>query len=158
MVRPLAILSVVLAFVPISWADGKTGEGAAQKQEILARKFPDFEQAQVRLTQRMEQSDKAAEREKAGVLRKALPAASKEGTDLKFQKLIQLLRTSHALDGSLNDLEEVLRQNKMVAADIAAILKLLLEDDRLAKLREDADWVAGGVRGLDRLVRGEEDH
>jgi hypothetical protein len=125
------------------------------KQEGLARKFREFEQALLRLTQRMEQSDAAKDRTKAAVLRKAVQTASKEGTDLKFDKLIGLLRESHALDGNLNELEELLRQNKMVAADIKALLRLLLEGDRLAKLKEDEEWFGGILRELDRLIAAE---
>jgi hypothetical protein len=153
MVRLVLIVSAALILTaPAAAQTAKENEEAAAAQEGLARKFRDFEQALLRLTQRMEQSSKPADQQKAKVLRKAVDTASKEGTDLKFAKLIQLLRTSHALDGNLNDLEAVLRQNKMVAADIQALLKLLLENDRLAQLKAELDWYAAMLETLDRLI------
>src|SRR5262249_47988031 len=133
----------------------QASEDAADKQQGLARKFREFEQALLRLTQRMEQSDNFTDKKKAAVLRKAVQTASKEGTDVKFDKLIQLLRTSRALEGSLNELEELLRQNKMVAADIKALLRLLLDGDRLARLKEDEKWFDKMLRELDRLIAAE---
>jgi hypothetical protein len=161
MVRSIALFSALIALIPMAQADEKArttpkaGEEAAQKQEAMARRFRDFEQALLHLTQRLEQSSRLEDREKATTLRKAVELAGKEGTDLKFEKLIQLLKTSRALDGNLNDLEEVLRQNKMVAEDIKAILKLLLDDDRLAKLRAEAEWFGDILRELERLIRDE---
>ena len=160
MLRLILPIGVVLTLANSSEAQPAAGtpqasEDAAVKQEGLARKFRDFEQALLRLTQRMEQSDNTTDRKKAAVLRKAVQTASKEGTDLKFDKLVRLVRESHAIDGTLNELEELLRQNKMVAADIRALLRLLMDGDRLARLKEDEEWFGGILRELDRLIAAE---
>src|SRR5262249_2998786 len=127
---------------------------AARKQEQLARQFRAFENALLRLAQRME-TGSPEEKAKAVVLKKAVEETAKQGIDTKFEKLVRVLRESKALDGNLAQLQEIMQQNKVLTEDVRAILDILLGDDRDAKLKADREKAEAFLKDLEQAIRAE---
>ncbi len=122
-------------------------EDAANQQEALKRQFDDFKQKLLGLAQRMENSTKSEDREKAKVLRLAIKKASEEGVETKFSSLIDTLKTNDAFKNT-EQLQEILKQNEELRKNLRDIMDLLLKDDRDSELRrkkEEYTALAGGT-------------
>ena len=65
-------------------------------QEKLAKSFKEFTARLLLLAQQMEASNKEEDREKAKILRDAIKLANEGGVDLRFGKVVDLLRNSKA--------------------------------------------------------------
>src|SRR5271167_3437723 len=117
--RILASLAVTcLAFVLVARADDPAKpkkddkppatiqEEVRLQQEILARRFREFEQQLLSLAQRLERSSKQEDREKAQILKDAIKLANESGVDVRFGKLIDLLQKSKA--SSLQEVKEAI--------------------------------------------------
>jgi hypothetical protein len=121
------------------------------QQELLARRFKDFEQALLRLAQRLEASDKPENREKAVMLKKAIQLAGERGADAKFDTLVRLLRESKEL--GLEDLQKVLDENKSLAKDIRDIIAILMTDNRDAELKAERERLEALLKQLGTIIR-----
>jgi hypothetical protein len=130
-------------------------EDAANQQEALKRQFDDFKQKLLGLAQRMENSAKPEDREKAKVLRQAIKKASEEGVETKFSSLIDTLKTNDAFKNT-EQLQEILKQNEELRRDLRAIMDLLLKDDRDAELRRKKEEYARLLEQLNNVIRKQE--
>jgi hypothetical protein len=128
-----------------------SGDEAAVNQEILARQFRDFEQALLRLAQRLERSSRPEDRERAANLKKAIALASDQGVDAKFDKLVGVLRVSKSL--SVQEIQEAMTENQMVSKDIKAILVLLMTDNRDDELKREQERIAKLIKRLEEVIR-----
>jgi hypothetical protein len=126
-------------------------EEAAIKQERLSRQFRDFEGALLRLAQRLETSNKAEDRDKAVVLKKAIDKAMEKGVDTDFDRLVSILKDSKAVTPAY--LENAMKQNQEVADDIRTILAILLTDNRDEELRKEKQRVEQLLRRLNEIIR-----
>jgi hypothetical protein len=123
---------------------------AALSQEILSRQFRDFKQALLRLAQRLEGSSKPEDRERAVNLKKAIALASEKEVDSEFEKLIALLKASKSL--SLQEIQEAMSRNQMLAQDIKSILALLLADNRDDELKREQMRLQELLKALDKVI------
>jgi hypothetical protein len=73
-------------------------DAAAGKQDRLANQFREFENALLRLKQRLAESSRPEDKQKAVILQKAIEKANQEGIDTKFDKLRQLVQDSKTFD------------------------------------------------------------
>jgi hypothetical protein len=128
-----------------------TIEEAAIKQQRMSQQFREFEGALLRLAQRLETSSKAEDREKAGILKKAIEKAMNEGVDTKFDRLVTLLRDSKAINPDY--LEKAMEQNKALADDIRTILAILLTDNRDEELRRQQEYYRNLIKQLNTIIR-----
>lgn len=126
-------------------------DDASIQQELLARRFKDFEQALLRLAQRLELSDKPENREKAVILKNAIKLAGERGADAKFDTLVKLLRESKEL--GLEDLQKVLDENKSLAKDIRDIIAVLMTDNRDAELKAERERLEALLKQLGTIIR-----
>lgn len=166
-----SVLTAALAFVLIARADdlGKKDDAkaspakggatldkddAALKQERLKVQFQDFEAKLLRVKQRLERSSKPEDLEKARVLQRAIDEAGKAGTDNKFDKLVNDLKTSKALD--LDTVEILAKKNEDLANDIRAILRILLTDNRDAELAAERRRLEDLLKRLGDVIRQEQ--
>src|SRR5947209_1116680 len=69
-----------------------TADDIALQQDELRRRFDDFKAALIRVAQRLENTGKAEDRDKAKQLRAAIEKASAQGIDGKFLTLIAVLK------------------------------------------------------------------
>src|SRR6266849_1927080 len=125
---------------------------AAENQEVLKRRFNDFEQSLLRLAQKLEKSTKPEDRQRADNLKKAIALVSDQGTDLKFASLIEILKKD-STSLSLPEIKEAMDQNKMLAEDIRAILALLMADNRDDVLKKEIKRLMELIKQLDKVIR-----
>jgi hypothetical protein len=123
-----------------------------ENQQMLERRFKDFEQSLLRLAQRLEKSSKPEDRQRAETLKKAIALVGDQGVDLKFKTLIEILqKPSTSL--SLTEIKEAMDQNKMLAEDIRAILALLMADNRDDQLKNEIKRLMELIKQLDKVIR-----
>jgi hypothetical protein len=127
-------------------------EESRENQQMLERRFKDFEQSLLRLAQRLEKSSKPEDRQRAETLKKAIALVGDQGVDLKFKTLIEILqKPSTSL--SLTEIKEAMDQNKMLAEDIRAILALLMADNRDDQLKNEIKRLMELIKQLDKVIR-----
>jgi len=126
----------------------------AFQQERQKQQFNRFKEALYSLSKHLENSPKPEDKEKAKILKEALKKASEEGTENKFEKLINILKDTKSL--KLDDLETARLQNEDLARDIRAILVILMTDDRDKALKEQKERLAKMIEELKRVIRDEE--
>jgi len=156
-----SVVMAALVLVLIGRADDRAKkeaaldkDEAALKQERLKIQFQDFEAKLLRLAQRLEKSSKPEDLEKARVLKRAIEAAQTSGADNKFDKLVNDLKTSKALD--LDTLEILLKRNEDLASDLRAILKILLTDNRDAELAAERRRIEDLLKRIGDVIRQEQ--
>jgi len=138
---------------PTNSANPPAAGDSALNQEILSRQFRDFKQALLRLAQRLETSSKPEDRERAVNLKKAIAVAGEKEVDSEFEKLIALLKASRSL--SLQEIQEAMSRNQMLAQDIKAILAILLADNRDDELKGEQKRLQELLKLLDKAIRGQ---
>lgn len=132
-------------------ADRAEVQKSLEQQEILNRRFRDFESSLLHLSQHLERSSKPEDRERAANLRKALELASKENTDTKFDRLISMLKSSNNL--KVNEIEEAMHQSNLLSEDIRNILALLMADNRDAELQREVRRTSELIKRLDKNIK-----
>lgn len=125
---------------------------AQQNQQILERRFKEFEQSLLRLAQRLEKSTKPEDRQRADNLKKAIALVGDQGVDLKFAGLIEILKKD-STSLSIPEIKEAMDQNKMLAEDIRAILALLMADNRDDLLKNEINRLMELIKQLDKVIR-----
>jgi hypothetical protein len=126
----------------------------AYKNARAKQDFERFKEALFSLSKHLENSPKAEDREKAKILKEALKKASEEGTENKFDKLINILKDSKALN--LDGIDTAIGQNEDLRRDIRAILIILMTDNRDKRLKEEKERLAKMIEELKRVIRAEE--
>jgi hypothetical protein len=125
-----------------------------ENQQILERRFKDFQQSLLRLAQRLEKSTKPEDRQRADTLKKAIELVGNQGVDLKFSGLIEILKKNSS-SLSIPEIKEAMDQNKMLAEDIRAILALLMADNRDDYLNKEIKRLMELIKQLDKVIREE---
>lgn len=127
-------------------------EEARDNQQVLKRRFDDFQQSLLRLAQRLEKSSKPEDRQRADTLKKAIALTSEQAVDLKFKTLIEILqKPSTSL--SLTEIKQAMDQNQMLAEDIRAILALLMADNRDDQLKNEIKRLMELIKMLEKNIR-----
>lgn len=133
---------------PVDSADPKTQiEDAATEQERLKRQYEEFKQKLLVLAQRMENSTKQEDRDKAKVLREAIKKSSDEGVETRFSSLVERLRAGGTFNNT-EQLNDILEENKQLRNILRDIMELLLKDDRDNEIKRQK---AEAQRLLDEL-------
>jgi hypothetical protein len=130
-------------------------EEAANQQERLRRQFEEFKQSLLRLKQRLENSPKPEDREKAKILDEALTRASEQGTDSKFSTLVAALKGAEAFK-DLDQLGTILDKNEELRKDLHALIELLLRDDRDAEARKKKEQLSRMLEQLKEVILKQE--
>jgi hypothetical protein len=130
-------------------------EVTASKTSSLQRQFSDFEGALMRLKQRLSESPRQEDRQKAIILQKALETANKEAVDVKFSKLVQLVQDSKTF-ADLNKIQQAIDYNQQLMEDVKLILNILLTDNRDEQLREERKRVEEMLRRLNQIIRDQQ--
>jgi hypothetical protein len=122
-------------------------------EQNLARRFSEFEQALLKLKQRLERSPRQEDRDRAAILQKALDKARDTSISTHFEQLIQFLRDQKL--NSVPDITTARDQSERIANDLRELLALLREDSRAAKLREERMRLEQLVKELTEVIRKE---
>jgi hypothetical protein len=124
------------------------------QQKVMKQQFENFQNALYNLASHLEKSAKDEDKAKAKILRDAIKKASEEGTENKFDKLINSLKDSKII--TLDGLEAAKTQNEDLVRDIRVILTILLTDNRDAELRHKKEQLAKMIEELKRVIREQE--
>jgi hypothetical protein len=130
-------------------------QDAATQQERLKRLYDEFKQKLLSLAQRMENSTKPEDREKAKVLRDALKKASEEGVETRFSSIIERLRQPDAYQ-DLELLKDILEENEALRRALRELMALLLKDDRSAQLKAEIERNKKLLEELKAVIRQQE--
>jgi len=157
------ILFLGLAFAIVQAQDTKPAKednkaiqaDVTGSQERLKQQFKDFTTDLLRLAQRLENSPKAEDRDKAQALKNALKAASEQGIEVKFTTLILALKTSNAFK-NIDTLQGVLTQNQEIRDDLRKLIDVLLKDDRESALRKEREEVQKLLEKLKEVIEKQE--
>lgn len=161
--RLLATVAVMaLALVGTIWAEdaAKNQESlptiknaAALQQEMLAKQYHEFEQALLRLAQRLERSSKPEDKDRAVLLMKAIDLAGKEGVNTRFDKLVSTLRNAKIND--LNEFRSAIAESDQLTKNLLEMLQLLLSDNRAAQLKAEEKRLADLIKDINKIIRDE---
>jgi hypothetical protein len=157
------ILFLGLAFAIVQAQDAKPAKednkaiqaDVTGSQERLKQQFKDFTTDLLRLAQRLENSPKAEDRDKAQALKNALKSASEQGIEVKFTTLILALKTSNAFK-NIDTLQGVLTQNQEIRDDLRKLIDVLLKDDRESALRKEREEVQKLLEKLKEVIEKQE--
>jgi hypothetical protein len=130
-------------------------EDIATEQERLRRQFDDFKSKLLGLAQRMENSTKPEDRDKAKVLREAIKKASTEGVETRFSTLIEMLRGGKTASNT-ETLQDILKENDELRQILREIMELLLKDDRDAELKREIERARRLLEELKSVIRKQE--
>src|SRR5260370_11841677 len=130
-------------------ASGLANEEAYQ-QARLKEQFDQFKSQLIRLAQRLEQSPEPSNKDKAKILRQAISKVNDLGTEIKFEKLVNQLRSA-GKDLTLDDLSSTMEKQADLHADIRSILVILLTDDR-GRLKKDIEAWKIRIAALKRII------
>lgn len=130
-------------------------EDAATQQARLKRQFDEFKQKLLVLAQRMENSTRPEDREKAKILRQAIEKASDEGVETRFSSLIERLQANDSFKNT-EQLQDILAENERLRKSLRDIMELLLKDDRDAELKKEKERVQRLLEELKNVIRKQE--
>jgi hypothetical protein len=126
---------------PDSAKSGKDDDSAKVKdklsleEQVLANRFQEFEAKLLRLKQRLEHSSRPEDRERAVILQKALEKAREASIGTRFEQMVDYLKKQRL--SNIQDVKTAQERSLQLADDLRAILALLREDSRSAKLKEE---------------------
>jgi hypothetical protein len=130
-------------------------DDAANQQDRLKRQFEEFKLSLLRLAQRMENSARQEDKDKAAVLKEALAKASEMGTDQKFGTLISSLKASDTFKDT-DKLSNVIGRNDELRKDLNTLIEMLQKDDKEADLRRRRQEVMRMLEQLKEIIAKEE--
>jgi hypothetical protein len=130
-------------------------EDLGNEQERLKAQFQNFRAALITLADRLANSPRQEDRDRAANLKKAIKTAAEEGVEAKFSTLIDALRKENAVK-DLDQLQMVLDQNADLRRDLRLIMEMLLKDNRDAELRKEIEKNARLLEEINRLIAKQE--
>lgn len=147
----LGLSCLAFAVEPPAKPAAATGQDeAAANQQLLAKKYREFEQTLLILAQRLERSPKPEDRERAAVLRQAILKARDADINSKFDRLITTLKSSKS--STLQEIQQALAQNKTLAEDLQTLLDLLRSQNREELLKAEKLRYEQLVKMLDKAI------
>jgi len=124
---------------------------AQLKQQVLAERFRAFEAQLLQVAQRMAASSKQEDREKAAILMSAIKEANESGVDVRFNKLVDILKGSKA--ASIQDVKDAIDQADLLTRNLRAILAILMTDSRDKQLADEKDRIQNLLKELNQVIR-----
>jgi hypothetical protein len=129
-------------------------ENQAYKEIRMQALYSDFKSALLRLSQRMANSPKKEDQDRAKLLQQALEKAQEEGVDNSFDKLITILKAAKpddqaAISKAMNETDDLVKR-------LRAILALLMTDNRDAELKKQIAEATRRLEELKRIIREQE--
>src|SRR5262249_46043627 len=127
----------------------------ALEQAQLKMEFREFKEQLLRLAQNLELSNKQENKDRAKMLRDALEQAAKGGVDLKFNQLIETLRSPKVVN-DLDALTKAEQVNKELRQDLQVLLRILLSDNRAELLKAERLRMEKLLEQLKDVIRKQE--
>jgi hypothetical protein len=158
--RPMLIaLGLALTTAAHAQEPAKKTDPAQVRDEItaseqqIARQFADFEQALLKLTQRLKRSDKREDQERAKVLEKVLEESRSASITVQFERLVNALQGQKLTNpGEIKNLTD---QSQRLADDLRRLLALMREDPRTKQVQDDRKKLEQLIKELDRIIHSQ---
>jgi len=128
-----------------------SADDLAAKQIRMQALYSDFNSALLRLSQRMANSPKPEDRERAKLLKQALEKANEEGIQNSFDKLVTILKAAKPDDQA--SFTKALNETDDLSKRLRAILALLMTDNRDAELKKQIAEAQRRLEELKRIIR-----
>jgi hypothetical protein len=120
------------------------------REQILARQFAEFENALLRLKDRLKRSNKLEDKQRAEILEKVLEQAKDASISVKFEQMVDMLKTSKL--SSIGDLKILDDQSRTLADELRRLLDLMREDPRSSKLRDERLALEELIKRIEKLI------
>jgi hypothetical protein len=127
----------------------KVRDKLSLEEQVLANRFKEFELKLLKLKQRLEHSSRQEDRERAVILQKALEKARDAAIGTRFEQMVEYLKTQRL--SNVQDLQTAKKRSEELADDLRALLALLREDSRSAKLKEERKRIEEMLKEIKRL-------
>jgi len=140
---------------PATKPDEANRDQAAVTQDRLRREFDDLKQSLLRLQMRLENSPRPEDKARARAIESALQMVARQGTDGKFQNLIQNLRKSDAFN-NLETMQQVMNRNQELRDDLRKLIDILSRDNREDQLRKEKENAQKTLEELKAIIAKQE--
>jgi DNA repair exonuclease SbcCD ATPase subunit len=134
-------------------ASAKLVDQLSLEEQILAQRFQEFEWKLLKLKQRLERSSRPEDQERAAILQKALDKAREAAIGTRFEQMVEFLKNQRLKN--IQDVKTAQERSQQLADDLRAILALLREDPRAAKLRDERQRLEKLYKEVERIIRVE---
>src|SRR2546423_968318 len=157
MLVALSLAALSLLGVQGQEATPKSGDSSAKvkedltlREQVLARQFEEFQNALLKLKQRLERSDKQEDKDRAAALDRALEEAKRTGISTQFDQLVTFLKKERFAD--VGNIKEAADKSFKLAQDLRSVLDTLREDSRANKLREERERLEKLLKDLEKVI------
>jgi len=127
----------------------------APEQDRLKHQFDEFKMSLLRLSQRLENSPRIEDQDKAKVIKEALAKVGELNVEGQFGVLINALKASDTFKDT-DKLQDVIGRNDNLRRDLETIIGILTKDDKESQLRKKREEIARMLEQLKELIAREE--
>lgn len=119
----------------------KPAEPLTDQQAAIARQYREFESVLQRMADLLQKADP----DRSALMSKAFAKSKKDLVTVQFNKLVEQFRAG--------DLGSALKDQESLLEDMAALLDLLLSEDRVRQLREQRERTEKHIKDIQLLTR-----
>lgn len=160
----LAFLALSMAFLAIvAWAQEPAGPSPGEvskikddlrlREQILARQFAEFENALLKLKDRLKRSTKKEDKLRADILEKVLEHSKDASISVQFEQMVDMLKSNKLT--ALGDLKILDDRSHKLADDLREILNKMREDPRHSKLRDERLSLEKLIKEIEKIIHDE---
>ncbi len=131
-------------------APGKIREDSTLEEQILARRFAEFEQDLYKLIVKLKRSNREGDKERAEVLEKVLEKAKTNLIGVQFEQLITQLK-EQKVNGT-GDIKIAADRSAKLADELRVLIALMKEDPRQLKLRDEINRLKDIIKELEKAI------
>ncbi len=136
-------------------AEGPNQDQAATTQDRLRREFDDLKQSLLRLKQRLENSPRPEDKARAQAIERALQMVARQGTDGKFNTLVQNLKKSDAFS-NLETMQQMMNRNQELRDDLRKLIDILAHDNREDQMKKEKEDAQKTLQELKEIIARQE--
>src|SRR5262245_7742903 len=155
----LAVALTVHAQPPAKPAGAATTDKEATPENLTrlsdrgAADYKKFEDALVRLVQRMRKSPRVEDQQRAAALEKAIKLANDEQVENRFQRL--LVEIAGNKDLTTDELQKAAQGNEELIKILREMLNILLTDSELLRKQEEIRKLSELIKQVEGIIKAE---
>ncbi len=119
----------------------------------MARQFAEFENALLKLKDRLKRSGKGEDTARAEILEKVLEQSKDASISVQFEQMIDMLKNSKL--AGIGDLKILDERSHKLADDLRDILAKMREDPRQSRLREERLRLEELIKNIERIIHNQ---
>ncbi len=120
------------------------------REQILARQFAEFENALLKLKDRLKRSNKKEDKQRAEILEKVLEHSKDASISVQFEQMVEMLK-SNKLSG-IADLKILDERSHKLADDLRDILAKMREDPKHSRLRDERLSLKKLIKEIEKII------